>query len=117
MSVRGRLEVATCAILALDMPMRIHTDCEWVNKGVKEIRNAISKGETPSKREHPEVWALVERGKSFLEGWLEVEHVLEHATEEMVMRAQSFGGTPDRQQVDLLAKQGAATGGTATSID
>ena len=36
MSVKGGLEVATCAILALDMPMRIHTDCEWVNKGVKK---------------------------------------------------------------------------------
>ena len=34
--VRGELEAATCAILALDMPTRIHTDCEWVKKGIQE---------------------------------------------------------------------------------
>ena len=34
-SVRGELEAATCAILALDMPTRIHTDCEWAKKGIK----------------------------------------------------------------------------------
>ena len=27
-SVRGKLEAATCAILTLDVPTRIHTDCE-----------------------------------------------------------------------------------------
>ena len=70
-SVRGELEAATCAILALDMPTRIHTDCEWVEKGRKEILNAIAKGGTPSKREHPEVWALTEeRAKSLPAGWL-----------------------------------------------
>ena len=34
-SVKGQLEAATCAILALDVPTRIHTDCEWVEKGIK----------------------------------------------------------------------------------
>ena len=75
------------AILALDMPTRILTDCEWVEKGIKEILNVMAKGETPSKREHPEVWALVEeRAKSLPARWLEVEHVPGHATEEMVMQ-------------------------------
>ena len=55
------MEAATCAIPALDMPTRTHTDCEWGRKGnKKEILNAIAKGEAPSKREHPEVWALIE---------------------------------------------------------
>ena len=54
-SVRGELEAAACVILALETPMRTHTDCEWVEKGIKEILNATAKKETPSKREHSEV--------------------------------------------------------------
>ena len=108
-SVRGEPEAATCAILALDMPTAIHTDCEWVEKGIKEILNSMAKGETPSKREHPEVWALVEeRAKSLPAGWLEVEHVPGHATEQMVMRGKLWRNT--HNQVDLLAKQRAASG-------
>ena len=38
--VRGQVEAAKCAIPALDMPTRIHTDCEWVEKGIKKILNA-----------------------------------------------------------------------------
>ena len=102
-SVRGELEAAACIILALDVPMRIHTDCEWVETGVKDILDATVKGKTPTKREHSEVWTLIERRiKSFPTGWLEIEHVPGHATEEMVKLANN--------QVDLLAKQGAVSG-------
>ena len=84
-SDRGELEAAACIILALDVPMRIHTDCEWVETGVKDILDATVKGKTPTKREHSEVWTLIEESiKSFPTGWLEIEHVLGHATEEMV---------------------------------
>ena len=70
-SVGGELEAAACVIPALETPMRIHTDCEWVEKGIKEILNAIAKGETPSKREHSKVWTLTERksGPSRQDGW------------------------------------------------
>ena len=101
------------------MPTRIHTDCEWVEKGIKEILNAMAKGETPSKREHVEVWVLVdERAKSLPVGWLEVEHVPGHATEEMVMQERALEEHRiANNQVDLLAKQVAASGWTATSTD
>ena len=35
--------------------MRIHTDCERVQIGVKDILDATVKGQTPTKREHIEV--------------------------------------------------------------
>ena len=31
-SVRGELEAAECAIRALETPISMHTDCEWVEK-------------------------------------------------------------------------------------
>ena len=34
---------------ALDMPMRIHTGCEWVETGVKDIFDATVKGRTPAR--------------------------------------------------------------------
>ena len=48
-SVRGELEAATCAILALETPMRIHTDCEWVENLIKEILSATVREETPKR--------------------------------------------------------------------
>ena len=36
--MRGELEAVACAILAL--PLRVHTDCEWVETGVKDILDA-----------------------------------------------------------------------------
>ena len=84
-SVRGELEAAACIILALDVPMRIHTDCEWIETGVKDILDATVKGKTPTKREHLEVWTLIEeRIISFPTGCLEIGHVPGHATEAMV---------------------------------
>ena len=49
------------------------------------------KGKTPTKREHSEVWTLTEeRTKSFPTGWLEIEHVLGHATEDMVRQGRAL---------------------------
>ena len=113
-SVRGELEAATCAILALETPMCIHTDCEWVEKGIKEIHNATAKKQTPSKREHPEVWTLIEEKiRSLPTGWLEVEH----AAEEMVMQGRALEEHRiANNQIDLLAKQGAASGGPPQAL-
>ena len=117
-SVRGELEAATCAILALDLPTRIHTDCEWVEEGIKEILNAVAKGETPSKREHPEVWSLVEdRAKSLPAGWLEVEHVPGHATEEMCCRRELWRNTESPTISGSLCKTRSSQRETATSTD
>ena len=93
--------------------MRIHTDCEWVETGVKDILDATVKGKTPTKREHLEVWTLIEeRIKSFPTGWLEIEHVPGHATEAMVSEGRALEEHRlANTQVDLLAKQGAASGG------
>ena len=107
-SVRGQLEEAKCATQASDVPPRIHTDCEWVEKGIKEILNAIAKGETTSKREHPKVWALIEeRAKPLPAGWLEVEHVPGHATEEMVMQGELWRNTesPTNKWISLQNKE------------
>ena len=100
-------------ILALDVPMRIHMDCEWVQTEVKDILDATVKGKTPTKREHLEVWTLIEeRIKSFPTGWLEIGHVPGHATEAMVNEGRALEEHRlANNQVDLLAKQGAASGG------
>ena len=59
--------------------MRTRTDCDWFEKGVKEILDATAKKETPSKREHSEVWTQIEeRIKSVPTGWVEIEHVPGH---------------------------------------
>ena len=66
----------------------------------------------PRKREHFEVWTLVEeRAKSLPAGWLEVERVPGHATGEMVMQGRALEEHPiANNQVDFLAKQGAPSG-------
>ena len=67
-----------------------------VEQGMKEILDAMAKGETPSKREHPEVCALVEeRAKSLPAGWLEVEHVPGTCHGNCGDAGEIFGGTPD----------------------
>ena len=95
-SVRGELEAAA-----------------WVETGVKDILDATAKGKTPTKREHAEVWTPIEeRIKSFPTGWLEINHVPGHATEEMVRQGRALEEHRlANNQVDLLAKQGAASGG------
>ena len=35
--------------------LRDGTDCEWVETGVKDIRDATMNGRTPTKREHREL--------------------------------------------------------------
>ena len=52
-SVRGVLEAATCAILALDMPTRIDTDCEWVKKGIKENPQCDGEGRNAKQKKTP----------------------------------------------------------------
>ena len=88
--------------------MRIYTDCECVETEVKDILDATVKGKTPTKREHLEVWTLIEeRAKSFPTGWLKIERVPGHATEEMVNEGRALEEHRlANNQVDLLAKQG-----------
>ena len=57
-SVRGELEATTRAILALDMPTRIHTDCVWVEKG-RAKENTLRSG----------LWSKKEPNPSRQDGW------------------------------------------------
>ena len=51
-SIRAELEAVACAIVALDMPLRVRMEPEWVETGVKDILDAAMKGRAPTKREH-----------------------------------------------------------------
>ena len=111
-SVRRELEAAACAALALDTPMRTHTDCELVETGVKEILDPTAKKGTPTKREHSEVWKLIEeRTRSLPTAWLEIVHVRGHAKEDLMRQGELWKNTgmPTIKQTYLLAK-GAASG-------
>ena len=57
-----------------------------------------------------------ERAKSLPAGWLEVEHVPGHATEEMVMQERALEEHWIANNQDFLAKQGAASGGPPQAL-
>ena len=72
-----------------------------------------------AKREHPKVWRLIEVRRSCCPaGWIEIEHVPGHATEDMVTQVRAVKEHRiANDQADISAKKkGAACGGSPQEL-
>ena len=107
-SVRGELEAAACAFLALDMPLKMHTDCEWIESVVRDILDATMKRRVAPKRELSEVWRFIEeRIRSCSAGRIEIEHVAGSASEDVVKQGRAVEEHRiANDQADIFGKLG-----------